>query len=56
MALLREHNVAEAFGKNPQLQQFILTDVISTGNVLGTGFFGSIEEVSYYTLKYITCH
>ena len=52
MAFLRELNVAEAFGKNPQLQQFILTGVIPTGNVMGTGVFGSVEEVSPYILHF----
>ena len=28
------------------LQQFILTDVTPLGNVLGTGSYGSVEEVS----------
>ena len=40
--------MAEAFGKNTQLQQFILTGVVTTGNVLGTGFFGSVEDVSHF--------
>lgn len=38
-----------AFGvkDNQQLQQYVLTDVTPTGRVLGTGSYGSVEEVSY---------
>ena len=38
--------VAEAFHNNPQIQQFVLTGVTPTGRVLGTGSYGSVEEVS----------
>ena len=40
---------AQAFRNNCQLQQFVLTDVIPTGRVLGTGSYGSVEEVSLAT-------
>ena len=46
MSLFRRRDVAQAFRKNHQLQQFILTDVTPTGTVLGTGSYGSVEEVS----------
>ena len=38
-------DIAQAFRNDHQLQQFILTDVTSTGRVLGTGSYGSVEEV-----------
>ena len=38
--------MAQAFRNNRQLQQFVLTDVTPTGNILGTGSYGSVEEVS----------
>ena len=34
-----------AFRNNRQIQQFILTDVTPTGKTLGTGSYGSVEEV-----------
>ena len=37
--------VAQAFHNNRQLQQFVLTGVTPTGRVLGTGSYGSVEEV-----------
>ena len=42
--------VAQAFRNNRQLQQFVLTGVTPTGRVLGTGSYGSVEEVklSFY--------
>ena len=49
LAIMTFHNVAQAFRRNSQLQQFILTDVSPTGNILGTGSFGSVEEVSQGT-------
>ena len=39
--------MAQAFRNNPQLQQFFLTDVTPTGRVLGTGSYGSVEEVCF---------
>ena len=45
MAWFRRRNVAQAFRNNTQLQQFVLTDVTPTGRVLGTGSYGSVEEV-----------
>ena len=38
--------MAQAFRNNCHLQQFVLTDVTPTGKVLGTGSYGSVEEVS----------
>ena len=35
-----------AFRNNRQLQQYVLTDVTPTGRLLGTGSYGSVEEVS----------
>ena len=46
MALFRRRNVGQAFRTNRQLQQFVLTDVTPTGRLLGTGSYGSVEEVS----------
>ena len=37
--------MGQAFRINQQLQQFILSDVTPTGRTLGTGSFGSVEEV-----------
>ena len=37
--------MGQAFRNNRELQQFVLTDVIPTGRILGTGSFGSVEEV-----------
>ena len=49
MALFRRYevnmDVGQAFRDNRQLQQFVLTDVTPTGRILGTGSFGSVEEV-----------
>ena len=45
MAFFRRHDVGQAFKNNRELQQFVLTDVIPTGRILGTGSFGSVEEV-----------
>ena len=42
----RRQGVGHAFRNNRQLQQFVLTDVTPTGKKLGTGSFGSVEEVS----------
>ena len=39
-------DVGQAFRENRELQQFVLTDVNPTGRILGTGSFGSVEEVS----------
>ena len=35
----------QAFRENRELQQFVLTNVTPTGKKLGTGSFGSVEEV-----------
>ena len=40
-----EKVIKEAFRNNRQIQQFVLTDVTPTGRILGTGPFGSVEEV-----------
>ena len=39
-------DLGQAFRNNRQLQQFVLNDVTTTGRKLGTGSFGSVEEVS----------
>ncbi len=46
MALRRKRDVGEVFRKDRQLQHFVLNDVTPTGRVLGTGSYGSVEEVS----------
>ena len=46
MAFFRRRDVAQAFRDNQQLQQFVLNDVTAIGTVLGTGSYGSVEEVS----------
>ena len=46
MALFGRRNVGLAVRTNRQLQQFVLTDVTPTGRLLGTGSYGSVEEVS----------
>ena len=48
MAFLRRRDVGQVFRNNRELQQFVLTDVTPTGRILGTGSFGSVEEVSKY--------
>ena len=48
MALFRRRDVTQAFRNNRHLQQFMLTDVTPTGKILGTGSYGSVEEVSSY--------
>ena len=40
-------DVSQAFRNNCQLQQFMLTNVTPTGRVLGTGSYGSVEEVNF---------
>ena len=52
--IVRRQDVARGFRDNRQLQQFQLSDVTPTGRVLGTGSFGSVEEVrprSYYSCR-----
>ena len=44
----RGRDVGQAFRNNRELAQFVLTDVTPTGKKLGTGSFGSVEEVSHY--------
>ena len=51
MALFRRSGVAQAFRNNRQLQQFVLTGVTPTGRMLGTGSYGSVEEVSVELLR-----
>ena len=46
MAFFKKRNVGQAFRDNRELQQFVLTDVTPTGRILGTGSFGSVEEVN----------
>ena len=38
--------MGQAFRNNRELEQFVLTDVTPTGRILGTGSFGSVEEVN----------
>ena len=46
MEFLRRGDIGRAFRNNHQLQQFVLPGVTPTGKVLGTGSYGSVEEVS----------
>ena len=46
MAYFRGQDIAQDFRNDRQLQQFVLTDVTPTGRILGTGSFGSVEEVN----------
>ena len=39
-------DMGQAFRDSTELQQFILSGVTTTGRVLGTGSYGSVEEVS----------
>jgi len=39
-------SMQQVFRTNEHLQQFVLSDVTSTGRILGTGSYGSVEEVS----------
>ena len=48
--ILRRGDVTQAFRNNRQLQQFVLPGVTTTGKLLGTGSFGSVEEVSHSNL------
>ena len=43
--------MGQAFRNNRQLQQFVLTGVTPTGRILGTGSFGSVEEVNCNSLN-----
>ena len=43
--MISRDDVGQAFRDNRELQQFVLTDVTPTGRILGTGSFGSVEEV-----------
>ena len=47
-------DVGQAFRDNRQLQQFVLIGVTPTGRKLGTGSFGSVEEVSLLYTDYQT--
>ena len=48
--------IGQVFRTNRQLQQFVLTDVTPTGRLLGTGSYGSVEEVSpALTLLEVLC-
>ena len=46
MAFFRRGDIGRAFRNSHQLQQFVLPGVTPTGKVLGTGSYGSVEEVS----------
>ena len=41
----RKEAIAKAFNNSPELQQFVLTNVTSGGEILGSGSFGSVEKV-----------
>ena len=45
MSFLRRRDIGQAFRSNRQLQPFLLRDVTPTGRKLGSGSFGSVEEV-----------
>jgi hypothetical protein len=57
MAYMQENNVTQAFRNNKELNQFVLSDIVSTGRVLGNGSYGTVEEVSVYQLtrRTLTC-
>lgn len=38
-------NINKAFRDNQELQKFVLPDVTTSGKSLGTGSFGTVEEV-----------
>ena len=46
MTFFRRGGIAGALRNNSQLQQFVLPGVTPTGRLLGTGSYGSVEEVS----------
>lgn len=43
----KDQGVGQAFKNDRQIQQFVLSDVTPTGRILGTGLYGSMEEVSH---------
>ncbi len=43
--------MSQAFRDDHQLSQFILAGVTPTGRILGTGSYGTAEEVSHQTVK-----
>ena len=45
--------MGQAFRNDRELQKFVLTDVTPTGRILGTGSFGSVEEVTISIIGYI---
>lgn len=45
---MAQQGIGQAFRNNCQLQQFVLTEVTPTGRLLGTGSYGSVEEVSVH--------
>ena len=47
----KRQDLRQAFRTDRQLQRFMLTDVTFTGRVLGTGSYGSVEEVSQQSNK-----
>ena len=53
MAFFRRGDVGQAFRNDRELQKFVLTDVTPTGRILGTGSFGSVEEVTISIIGYI---
>ena len=48
MAMSAQQSLAVAFNNDQELQQFMLAGVTPTGKVLGTGSYGSVEEVSLW--------
>ncbi len=49
MAFVRKKDVTDTFKNNKQLEEFLLEDVTPTGNILGSGSYGSVEEVGSST-------
>ena len=46
MALEQRENIPHLFQSDQELQKLLLTGVKPTGKSLGSGSFGSVEEVS----------
>ncbi len=51
MEFRRKPDVGQAFRDDLDLRHFILRDVTPSGRVLGTGYYGSVEEVSHPACK-----
>ena len=48
---MAHQDLAVAFNNDQELQQFMLTEVTPTEKILGTGSYGSVEEVSLKALR-----